>query len=167
MLEALNGATLDKFVEIAGLDIQAEIDYSNHEESKDSFLNKSSTPQKGQAQMQKENIDHLHVLVSSQENLQRRPRVLSDQISQYSKFSQFKLNSHMRRKLRFRFEEKVAKPLMRQVLTAVRYMHSVGVCHRDLNPSNVFIHFPKGALQDFDVITEEKDKDSNSPMLIS
>jgi len=71
----------------------------------------------------------------------------------------------MRRKLRFRFEERVAKPLMQQVLTAVRYMHSVGVCHRDLNPSNLFIHFPKGTLQEIDVITEEKD--SNSPMLIS
>ena len=109
----------------------------------------------------------MRALGSSQEEGQRRQRVLSDQFSQYSKLSQFKLNSQRRSKLRFRFEEKVAKPLMRQVLTAVRYMHSVGVCHRDLNPSNVFIHFPKGSLQDFDVITEEKDKDSNSPMLIS
>ena len=72
-----------------------------------------------------------------------RPRVMSDQISQQSKLSKFKLTSHMRKKQRYRFEEEVAKPLMVQVLTAVRYMHSVGVCHRDLNPSNVFIHFPK------------------------
>lgn len=68
-MEALEGATLDKFVEIAGISIQADIDYSSHEESKDNSLNKSFTPQKGQAQMQKENIGHLRALGSSQEEV--------------------------------------------------------------------------------------------------
>ena len=41
------------------------------------------------------------------------------------------------------FEESEARPLLRQILSAVEKMHMMGVVHRDLNPSNVFVHFPE------------------------
>lgn len=31
---------------------------------------------------------------------------------------------------------------MIQILIAVKCMHSAGIVHRDMNPSNVFLHFP-------------------------
>lgn len=36
-------------------------------------------------------------------------------------------------------EEERAKIMIRQVITAVDYMHENGVIHRDLNPTNVFL----------------------------
>ena len=39
-------------------------------------------------------------------------------------------------------EEKEAKPLVTQMLTAVKKMHRLGIVHRDLNPGNIFLHFP-------------------------
>ena len=67
MLEALNGATLDKFVGMAGIGLLPEVnrEESKEEESKDPLLNKSFTPQKGQASVHKENIDHLGAFPSS------------------------------------------------------------------------------------------------------
>ncbi len=38
--------------------------------------------------------------------------------------------------------ENVARILMKQLASAVSYMHSMRVIHRDLNPRNVFLHFP-------------------------
>lgn len=38
--------------------------------------------------------------------------------------------------------ESEAKPLVRQLITALQKMHSLGIVHRDLNPSNLFLHFP-------------------------
>lgn len=39
------------------------------------------------------------------------------------------------------FEENEAKPLIRQMLTAILKMHRLGIVHRDLNPGNIFLHF--------------------------
>ena len=36
-------------------------------------------------------------------------------------------------------DEEVAQIIMKQVISAVDYMHENGVVHRDLNPTNVFI----------------------------
>ena len=54
-----------------------------------------------------------------------------------------------------------AKPLMRQLLLAVKCMHSVGIVHRDINPSNVFIHFRPASSQMMErrfAISEENDE---------
>lgn len=40
--------------------------------------------------------------------------------------------------------ETVARLLMKQLATAVNYMHSMRVIHRDFNPRNVFLHFANG-----------------------
>ena len=41
------------------------------------------------------------------------------------------------------FSEDEAKPLVRQLLSALQKMHSLGIVHRDLNPNNIFLHFPQ------------------------
>ena len=41
------------------------------------------------------------------------------------------------------FSEGEAKPLVRQLLSALQKMHSLGIVHRDLNPNNIFLHFPR------------------------
>ena len=41
------------------------------------------------------------------------------------------------------FSEDEAKPLVRQLLSALQKMHSLGIVHRDLNPNNIFLHFPR------------------------
>jgi serine/threonine protein kinase len=38
-------------------------------------------------------------------------------------------------------DEELAKKILNPILSAVDYMHSKGVVHRDMNPTNVFIHF--------------------------
>lgn len=35
------------------------------------------------------------------------------------------------------YSEKVACKIFRQILEAIKYMHSNGVCHRDLKPNNI------------------------------
>lgn len=37
-------------------------------------------------------------------------------------------------------DEVLARHIMRSVLTGIGYMHEAGVVHRDMNPTNVFIH---------------------------
>jgi len=37
-------------------------------------------------------------------------------------------------------DEGVARHIMRAVLSGIEYMHELGVVHRDMNPTNVFIH---------------------------
>ena len=41
------------------------------------------------------------------------------------------------------YTEKDAADLIRQVLSAVAYMHSMGVVHRDLKPENLLYHGPE------------------------
>ena len=41
------------------------------------------------------------------------------------------------------YTEKDAADLIRQVLSAVAYMHSMGVVHRDLKPENLLYHSPE------------------------
>ena len=41
------------------------------------------------------------------------------------------------------FEEHEARPLVKQFLNALEKMHRLGIVHRDLNPNNLFLHFPK------------------------
>ena len=41
------------------------------------------------------------------------------------------------------FEESEARPLVKQFLSALEKMHRLGIVHRDLNPNNLFLHFPK------------------------
>lgn len=38
-------------------------------------------------------------------------------------------------------DEELAKKILNPILSAVDCMHSKGVVHRDMNPTNVFIHF--------------------------
>ncbi len=40
------------------------------------------------------------------------------------------------------FTEPESKPLVKQMLIAVQKMHKLGIVHRDLNPGNIFLHFP-------------------------
>lgn len=38
-------------------------------------------------------------------------------------------------------------PLVEQMLTAIQKMHHLGIVHRDINPGNIFLHFPDLPLQ--------------------
>jgi len=40
------------------------------------------------------------------------------------------------------FEENEAKPLVTQMFLAIQKIHKLGIVHRDLNPGNIFLHFP-------------------------
>ena len=40
------------------------------------------------------------------------------------------------------FLEDEAKPLVYQLISALEKIHRLGIVHRDLNPSNIFLHFP-------------------------
>ena len=76
-------------------------------------------------------------------SVEQRPRIYSDELSYVSQLSAFKAKglSHSFKRKHFCFSEQIAKPLMSQILKAVQCMHSVGVVHRDLNPSNIFLDF--------------------------
>jgi len=41
------------------------------------------------------------------------------------------------------FEEHEARPLVLQLLSTIEKMHRMGIVHRDLNPGNIFLHFPE------------------------
>ena len=40
------------------------------------------------------------------------------------------------------FLEDEARPLALQLISALEKIHRLGIVHRDLNPSNIFLHFP-------------------------
>ena len=46
------------------------------------------------------------------------------------------------------FTEDEAKPLVHQLVSALEKIHKLGIVHRDLNPSNIFIHFPSFPTQE-------------------
>lgn len=35
------------------------------------------------------------------------------------------------------YSERIASKIFKQILLAIQYMHSKGVCHRDLKPNNI------------------------------
>ena len=82
-------------------------------------------------------------LIGDRKNVEPRPRIYSDELSYLSQLSAFKAkgSGHTSKRKHFCIPEQIAKPLMFQILKAVQCMHSVGVVHRDLNPSNIFLDF--------------------------
>jgi serine/threonine protein kinase len=41
-------------------------------------------------------------------------------------------------------DEASSKQIMRAIVESIHYMHEAGVVHRDMNPTNVFIHEEEG-----------------------
>jgi serine/threonine protein kinase len=59
------------------------------------------------------------------------------------------------------YNENDAKIVFREIIDAIRYLHSIKICHRDIKPSNIMIQEGSGKvkLMDFNVSKLSKDQE--------
>lgn len=58
-----------------------------------------------------------------------------------------------------------AKKIIKKVLDAIRYMHSVGVCHRDIKPDNISVDKDGSSVKIFDFNVSKKFANKEFKML--
>lgn len=63
-----------------------------------------------------------------------------------------------------RLTEEEAAPILREILTAVAYLHEQDVCHRDLKPENVLLETPSGPIRLADFGLARKDTSKGASM---
>ena len=66
-----------------------------------------------------------------------------------------------------KFEEGKAKTIFRQLLQALEYLQTMGICHRDINPNNIIIEGEKLTLIDFNVAKKFGEPGGNRLMMMT
>jgi serine/threonine protein kinase len=65
------------------------------------------------------------------------------------------------------FSEEEAKPIFRQVLEGLKYLHSHKVCNRDIKPANIMLHeqTKRAVIIDFNVSKMAPNEDDSPDIL--
>lgn len=75
--------------------------------------------------------------------------------------------AHLKVKFYLNFLENEARKVFKEILSAVEYMHSKGICHRDIKPQNIIFSFTENRVKitDFNVSKRFKRKDELIKMM--